>query len=142
MGDTTESPTTVIGLLGIYNAVGTVRGEISYWFGARIGRTHCALCEVTHGLFAERSDWRTARDELPVPFETHHLDDQPSDAAACASGRSPVVLARTEDGIYLLLTPEDLATCLGSPGRLVELLHRAVDDAGLAWPEVERDPKE
>jgi len=135
MSDDTGSPTTVIGLLGIYNANGTVRGEIRYWFGARMGTTHCALCEVTHGMFAERSEWRTARDELQVPFETYHLDDQPSEAAMCASGRFPVVLARTEDGMCLLLTPEDLDACSGSPIRLVERIHRAVADAGLTWPD-------
>ena len=81
----------VVALVGVYDARGTVRGEMAYWIGARLGRTHCALCEVTHGLFAERADWRAARDALPVPFTTYHLDDQPAEARACAGGRAPVV---------------------------------------------------
>ena len=33
-------------------------GEARYWIGARLGRAHCALCDITHGLFTERDDWR------------------------------------------------------------------------------------
>jgi hypothetical protein len=140
VSDTPSPPATVTGLVGVYDAVGTLRGELTYWVGARLGRTHCALCEVTHGLVTERTGWLTARDGLPVPFETYHLDDQPLEAAACAAGRAPVVLARTPDGLLLLLTPEDLDTCHGSPERLVELLHGAVAEAGLAWPAAEGNP--
>jgi hypothetical protein len=39
----------VVRLVGVYDADGTPRGEIAYWVGARLGRTHCALCDITHG---------------------------------------------------------------------------------------------
>jgi len=34
--------------IGVYNADASVWGEVSYWFGARIGVRHCSLCDVTH----------------------------------------------------------------------------------------------
>lgn len=136
MGDVPEPPGEVVGLIGVYDATGTLRGEITYWIGARLGRTHCALCEVTHGLFTERSDWRAARDALPVPFETFHLDDQPDQARACTGGRAPVVLAQTAEGLVLLLGPAVLDACNGSPARLVEQLDRAMASTGLRWPAV------
>jgi hypothetical protein len=37
--------------IGVYNADASVWGEVSYWFGARIGVRHCSLCDVTHGMF-------------------------------------------------------------------------------------------
>ena len=135
MGPPPDRP-VVTGLVGVYDATGTLRGELTYWFGARLGRTHCALCDITHGLVTERSAWRAARDTLPVPFEAFHLDDQPPDVAACAAGRAPVVLARTSHGIHLVLTPDDLRTCHGSPARLVEAVERSVASSGLSWPPV------
>jgi len=131
-----EPTGTVLGLVGVYDAVGTFRGEIAYWVGARLGRAHCALCEVTHGLFAERSEWRSARDTLPVAFETFHRDDQPDPVRACAGDRAPAVVARTVSGPVLLLGPEELEDCHASPTRLIELVDAAVASAGLTWPAV------
>ena len=132
--DTASGPGTVLGLVGVYDADGTLRGEVSYWIGARLGRTHCSLCEITHGRFTERSDWRAARAGLPVPFETFHRDDQPDAVRACAGGRAPVVVARTDRGPVLLLGPADLDTCGGSPDTLLEQVRRAADRTGLRWP--------
>lgn len=128
-----ERPATVVGLVGVYDADGSPRGEIAYWIGARLGRAHCALCDVTHGTFRERPDWRVARDALPVAFTTCHRDDCPDDVAACTDGRLPAVVARTGSGVVLLLGPDDLDACQGAPDRLVAELHRSVAGAGLVW---------
>jgi hypothetical protein len=67
------------GLVGIYNAEGTLRGELTYWVGARLGREHCGLCDITHGSVREKAEWKRCRAGLPVPFDTFHRDDQPDD---------------------------------------------------------------
>jgi hypothetical protein len=33
-------------LIGVYAADGTVTGELAYFVGARLGRAHCALCDI------------------------------------------------------------------------------------------------
>jgi hypothetical protein len=45
-------------LVGVYNANGSVGGELAYFIGARLGRAHCALCDITHGLVRERATWK------------------------------------------------------------------------------------
>ena len=40
-----------------------LRGELTYWVGARLGRAHCALCAITHGLVRERRDWKALKAE-------------------------------------------------------------------------------
>ena len=136
MGIPPGSDDVVVGLVGVYDAEGTLLGEVAYWVGARLGRAHCALCDVTHGMFTERADWRAARDTLPAPFATYHLDDMPAEVRECAGDLAPVVLARATGGMRLQLGPSELDACRGSPTRLVELLHRTVDHLGLAWPTV------
>lgn len=127
--------TTVVRLVGVYDADGTVVGELSYFLRARIGRAHCALCDITQGRVRERGEWRTAREGLPVPFETFHRDDQPAAVRTAASGSLPVVVAETSGGhVQVIAGPDDLESCTGSPECLVELLERAVADRGLAWP--------
>jgi hypothetical protein len=124
----------VVRLVGVYDADGTLRGEIAYWVGARLGRTHCALCDITHGLARERSEWRTCRAGLPVPFDTYHRDDQPERVSVASGGVVPVVLAETDDGFIVLLGPEELSECAGSVARFTDGIELAVARAGLTWP--------
>ena len=121
--------------IGVYHAEGTLRGELAYWFGSRLGRAHCALCDITHGSFRERSDWKRCCASLPVPFITYHLNDQPAGVRPLTAGRTPAVLADTTDGPVLLLDASGLADVRGDPEALIDLLRRAVSTAGLTWPD-------
>lgn len=120
-------------LVGVYHASGTLWGELSYWVGARLGRAHCALCDVTHGTFRPKAGWSACVEGLPVPFVTYHLDDRPDDVVRASEGRTPCVLARTSDpaALHLLVGPADLATCDGDPEALVEVMARHAADLGL-----------
>ena len=124
----------IVRLIGIYDANGTVRGELAYWVGARLGRRHCALCDITHGSVRQRPEWKTCQAGMPVPFDTFHRNDQPDSSRAAADGRAPVVVAETDAGSVLLLTPTDLEACGGSTDRLVEAIDQAVTSKGLTWP--------
>jgi hypothetical protein len=123
----------IVRLHGVYDADGTIRGEVAYWIGARLGRRHCSLCEITHGAVRERTEWKTCQAGLPVPFDTHHRDDQPDAVRAAAQGVAPVVIAETGAGLVLLLSPADLAACAGSADRLVESIEQASARHDLLW---------
>ena len=124
----------LVRLVGVYDADGTLRGEVAYWIGARLGRAHCTLCEITHGLIRERSDWKTCRAGLPVPFDTFHRDDVPDDVRRTLGGVAPAVLAETTTGVVVLLGPEELAACSGSSDRLMAAIEHKLMLANLAWP--------
>jgi len=127
-----DDTTPVLRLIGVYDAVGTLRGELSYWVGARLGRAHCSLCDITHGVMKERSDWRACRDELPVPFETYHRDDQPAAVRDAAEGVVPVVVAETTVGLLLLMGPAELEACAGSVEAFSAALDRSLAAAGMS----------
>ena len=118
-------PPTLVRLVGVYDADHTVRGELSYWIGARLGRAHCALCDITHGLVRERDDWKRCRVSFAVPFDTFHRDDQPEAVRRAVGNALPAVVAETDDGMVALLDPAALEACHGS----VEALRAAVDTA-------------
>jgi len=127
-----DDATQVVRLFGVYDADHTIRGEVSYWVGARLGRAHCSLCDITHGLLRRRSEWNAYVAGLDVRFETFHRDDQP-DAVRVASGdRVPVVAAELATGATVLLVdPEALDACGGSVERLGVAIDAALTRQGL-----------
>jgi hypothetical protein len=117
-------PDDVTDLIGIYDADSTIIGEISYWVGARLGKRHCALCDITHGVIAQRREWRQCRTNIGVPFVTYHRNDAPSEAIAAAADRFPCVLARRDSRLVTVLGPTELEQLGGSPDALVRVLNR------------------
>ena len=95
-------------LIGVYDADSTLLGEVSYWVGARLGITHCSLCEITHGLFTKKSEWKQCAESFTVPFHLFHRDDAPSDVLIALAGKFPAVLQRTTEGLKVILTKEEL----------------------------------
>ncbi len=124
----------ITGLVGVYHANGSWRGELAYLAGKLAGRTHCALCDITHGPLGRRRSFDTCAAALPVGFELVHLDERSEQVTRVSEGRTPCVLARTGDAIVLLLGPDDLASCNRDPARLLAAIHRAADSSGLRWP--------
>src|ERR1700693_329763 len=89
--DTARSTFTIRRLVGVYNANGTVGGELAYFIGARLGRAHCPLCDITHGLVAERPEWQECRAQLRAPFDTYHRNDQPQKLRDAYNVGPPIV---------------------------------------------------
>jgi hypothetical protein len=97
-------------------------GEVSYWIGARLGVAHCSLCELTHGLFTQKSEWKTCAKELSVPFHTFHRNDMPADVLVALAGEFPAVLQRTAEGLSVILTKEALKNFDGRTANFAQWL--------------------
>ncbi len=110
-------------LIGVYDANGSIPGEIAYWVGARLGSRHCALCEITHGTFREKAEWRECRSHLPVPFEELHLDEVSAEVMPLVEGKAPCVVAESPDGsLAIVIDRDQLERCDGEPERLARLV--------------------
>lgn len=110
-------------LIGVYDANGSILGEISYWVGARLGRRHCALCEITHGVFREKQAWRECQAGLTEPFEALHLDELSPELSAIVGSKAPCVVALRSDGSSeIVIDSAQLEDCHGEPARLIELI--------------------
>jgi hypothetical protein len=118
----TESSSQFTEFIGVYNAESTVLGEVSYWIGARLGVRHCSLCDITHGLFTQRTEWKQCVSSLHIPFITHHINDAPAEVTQAANGRYPIVLGRSHSGIHIVLDADELEQCNGSPQELLNRL--------------------
>ena len=106
----------IVEVLGVYDADGGIRGELTYVIGHLLGRTECSLCDVTHAVVRRRPEWDAMASGLPVPVRLVHRNEvTASERAAWAGVGLPVVLAATASGEHrVLLTPDDLAALDGS----------------------------
>ena len=121
---TGDQDSEVISLVGVYDADGSLLGELRYWVGAHLtGTRHCALCEITHGTFREKARWRELAEELAVPFEAVHLDERTPAIAAVTEGVGACIVAERADGsLEVVLGALDLDAMAGDPDRLAETL--------------------
>jgi hypothetical protein len=93
----------------------------------------CTLCELTHGLFGERSEWAECRLSYRVPVTALHRDEVDRETAAVA-GELPAVLARSSGRIVPLVTARQLARCENIEA-LDRVIRASARESGLSFPE-------
>lgn len=111
-------------LFGVYNADATLIGEASYWIGARLGIRNCSLCDITHSLFTEKSEWQQCvaqlEQEHAIVFKSFHRDDQPQEVKSVLKGKYPAVVACNEQNTYsLFMSAEEIDQCKKLPQQLL-----------------------
>ena len=108
-------------LVGIYNANGSVLGELKYLVGKLTGQSDCALCDITHGPFRGKADFRDAQQALDIPFENLHLDELEPDLQSFRN-HAPCIVAICDSQYSLLITSAELKQCKGDVVHLFDLI--------------------
>lgn len=82
-------------IVGVYDADGSLLGELAYAWGKVRGTRHCGLCDITHATVRRKPAWDAMAARLPVPVRLLHLDELDDDLrVAVATAGAPVVLVR------------------------------------------------
>jgi hypothetical protein len=113
-------------IVGVYNADGSVLGELRYLVGRTRGTTHCELCDVTHGRLRKKPAFAELQEQFTLPIEVVHRDERTAELAAFTAGLEPCVVGETPRGYLMLLTAEDLRECGGDVGRFEARLRAAL----------------
>jgi len=114
-------------VIGVYDADGGAIGEARYVIGKLLGRTHCALCDITHSPVRRKPAWDAMTVRLSVPITLLHVNEMPTDVAAATREHGvPAVFGRTPSGLVPLLSPSALDTLGGS----VERFEISIREAG------------
>ena len=108
---------------GIYNADGTILGEIAYVAKKLAGRGSCALCDITHGWTGRRRDFDATCTTAGIEWELLHRDEATSEQLDAAKDL-PAVIAERDGKWELVLGPRELDECNGEPAALVQRLIR------------------
>jgi hypothetical protein len=95
---------SVVEVLGIYDADGGLRGEVSYVVGKLLGRVHCSLCDVTHSPLGRKKAWDELVRSSTTPLRVVHRNELSAPEAAAVEGVAlPVLLGRSIDGGWRVL---------------------------------------
>ena len=113
-------------LVGIYNAKGSLIGELQYFWGKIRGTAHCALCDITHGKLKEKASFKECKQNLEIPFELLHLDELDSELEAFADN-APCVVGLSENGYSIILNDEELEKCKSNVDDFSNLLNSKIN---------------
>jgi len=120
---------------GVYDADGGVRGEVTYVIGHMLGRTHCALCDITHSPVRRKPAWDAMVATLGLPVRLLHRNElhaeRDSALASAIQGEPLALVAAHVDGAWqVALTARDLATVGGDIDRFKATLLSRVRERG------------
>jgi len=107
--------------VGIYNADGTILGEVAYVAKKLLGRGSCALCDITHGWTGRRRDFDTTCSSAGIEWTLLHRDEATPEQLA-AAGPLPAVIKHDSGTWQLVLDPSELDACKGDPAALATRL--------------------
>ena len=107
----------LIELVGIYHADGGVWGEVYYVLNKLLGRTHCALCELSHAWIVPRRSFREAVSRLGLPMRLVHLNEREADLASFTEGVTPCVVGRDREGWLMVVDTKMLSSLAGDVER-------------------------
>jgi hypothetical protein len=117
----------------VYDADGTLRGEVTYVVGHLLGRLECAMCDISHSPLGRRKTWIAWVNRLAshgIEIETLHRNDLATthyaELGACIAGRFPCATATGADGSHqFVLGKDELESCSGKLEPLIDLLEKA-----------------
>jgi len=114
-------------IVGIYNADGSILGELNFAIRKVIGKSDCGLCDLTHGWnpFGKLS-WRNDCLASSIEIELVHRDELTSDQTE-AAGDLPAVIALFDGTWRKLMSAEDISCFKGNGSGFLAEVERLVN---------------
>ena len=111
-----------IQVFALFNAEGSLLGELPYVLGQCLGRESCALCDISHGWNPlGKSAWRSRAETEPSIIWLHR-DEAPESLLNAVVGELPCVVADHGHRVEILLDSDALKACEGDFAIFTELL--------------------
>ena len=109
-------------LYAIYDADGSLAGELRYLVDKFLGRADCALCDLSHGWHpAGKRAWRQQQGAT-TQLTWLHRDEVPHHVLAHVSESLPCVATDTDGNVGILISKDELAGCEGNVTVFEQLL--------------------
>ena len=127
-------------ILVIYNADGTLAGELRYLMRKWFLHAHCSACAITHGARVEKPEWVALKRGAHgwgahVSVRNIHRDEMDAELRATVRDDLPCVVARGQQRTpVVLLRPEDLERCHGDVRQFQRQLGDRLIQSGYAVP--------
>jgi len=113
-------------IIGVYHADGGILGELKYMTGKFFGKTHCALCDITHGRTGGKNAWKQCEEKLGIPINFVHLNERNEKLLNYTNGNTPCIVGKTSTNYVMLASKKELEECEGNATALSELLEKKI----------------
>ena len=122
---------TKCSLYAIYDADGSLVGELRYLVDKFLGRADCALCDLSHGWHpAGKRAWRQ-RQGATTQLSWLHRDEVPPHVLTQVSESLPCIAMETNGRVDILICKDQLARCDGDFAVFEQLLAEKLQGAGI-----------
>lgn len=116
-------------IIAIYNANGSLLGEMRYVFDKVFFNKHCALCDITHGMsYKAKTTWLEQVESFAIAIETLHLDEINDDIRQVVVDKVPCVVITEGDSINIVMSNEELQACDCDPEQFFERLRVNINE--------------
>ena len=97
----------------IYNAEGTLKGELKYIYDKFFNNIKCSMCEITHNTFLLKKRWNEKYSQFGTKIECLHLNELPKNIKELVINKTPCVVGQTNSRNKILLNDNELIKIKG-----------------------------
>lgn len=105
-----------------YNADWSLMGAFEYLRETIKGDEPCELCKITYGGLTKKSEWRACEKQIIAPVEEVYRNQAGPEIVALIDGQFPAVIARTDEGLTLLVGHDEMDAMTTDPLKLQQAL--------------------
>ena len=110
--------------VGLYNADGSLMGELRYACAKLTKATSCSLCDLTHGWNPfGKSSWKRACRDFEVEIDLLHRDEALEVQLSAVDGL-PAIIRLDGDNWVQVLDSEQITSYSDSPRELLAVLQQ------------------
>lgn len=123
-------------LVMVYDADGSLSGELIYITKKLLGFGHCAACTISHGSRKEKPEFSELKQNgWGVPLRNIHRDEMDESLEDALRGQLPCIAARLISGqVILLLGHEQLEECSGDVSAFRAAVDNALEEQNVIMP--------
>ena len=110
----------------IYNAEGSIFGELKYFYNKHIKDISCSMCDITHNTISEKREWKKKCMLSPFKIKCLHLDELPKDIENLVKVNTPCVVAKTNSINGIIINNEELIAMKGNVDSFFNYIHKII----------------
>ena len=111
----------------IYNAEGSVTGELKYLYKKYFKDIKCSMCDITHGVFTQKKKWTNKCLSSILNIECLHLDELPNDIKDLVINKAPCVVSQVNSKNKIIINNKELANMSGDVDSFFSHLDKVVE---------------
>ena len=120
-------------IVGIYNANGGFWGELNYMVCKVTNKSHCSLCDITHGKFSAKDEWLELVENFPIKIETVHINEMDKVTKKYVGEKTPCVVYIEDDKRTIIMDEKDLDSCGKEPTEFFKLLETRLHENNIEY---------